>query len=278
MKVPPILKALIALCLFFLAINGVLEKSISPLLRIDQVIEDDQEFLKKSMVSSVKHFIVLSTCKGGLAAIRDSTFLGIALGKVVTPFSETVHFLWKIFGISMLSITFQLSLLKFFNLISLNILFSSGAIIYAVSFGHIEILKRVGTALMISGLVLYILIPYSIYTSQKLFEKNSEAVNIQLNKDLQTFKQGVDDIKLFSFRNFLPGNARRIKASLSEKLNIVFASLSKYFINLLIMFVITPVFFYGVIYFVIRKVLDCIGMQPVIVKIDEGVFKGLRKL
>ena len=278
MKVLPVVKAILALCLFFLAVNGVLEKSISPLLRIDQVIEADQEFLKKSMVSSVKHFIVLSTCKGGLAAIRDSTFLGIALGKVVTPFSETVNFLWKIFALSMISITFQLSLLKFFNLISLNILFSSGAIIYAVSFGYIEILKRIGAALMISGLVLYILVPYSVYTSKILFEKNSEAVNVQLNKDLRTFKQGVDDIKLFSFRNFLPGNARRIKASLSKKLNIVFASLSKYFINLLIMFIVTPVFFYSIIYFVIRKILDCVGAQHVIVKIDEGVVKGLRKL
>ena len=44
------------------------------------------------------------------------------------------------------------------------------------------------------------------------------------------------------------------------------------------MFVITPVFFYSVIYFVIRKLLDCIGAQPVIVKIDEGVVKGLKKL
>jgi hypothetical protein len=230
------------------------------------------------MGSSVKHLIVLSTCKGGLAAIRDSTFFGIALGKVVTPVSETVNFLWKIFGISILSITFQLSLLKFFQLISLKILFSSGAIIYAVSFGYIEILKRVGIALMISGVCLHLLIPYSIYTSKILFEKNSEAVNVQLNKDLRTFKQGVDDIKLFSFRNFLPGNARRIKASLSEKLNIVFASLSKYFINLLIMFVITPVFFYGVIYFVIRKLLDCIGAQPVIVKIDEKIVRGVKKI
>ena len=54
--------------------------------------------------------------------------------------------------------------------------------------------------------------------------------------------------------------------------------MSKYFINLLIMFVITPVFFYGVICFMIRKLLNCIGAQPIIVKIDEGVVKGLRKL
>jgi hypothetical protein len=278
MKIPPILKAIIALCLFFLAINGVLEKSISPVLRIDSVIEADQEFLKKCMSSSIKHFAVLSAAKGGLYAIRDSTFLGIALGKVVTPVSETVNFLWKIFGLSMISITLQLSLLKFFQLISLKICFSSGAIIYAVSFGYVEILKRIGAALMISGLVLYILIPYSVYTSKILFEKNSEAVNEQVSRDLRNFKDQVDDVKLFSFRNLWPGAFGRIKNSLSKGLDIVFASLSKYFINLLIMFVITPVFFYSIIYFVIRKLLDCIGAQPVIVKIDEGVVKGLKKL
>ena len=49
MKVPPILKAIIALCFFFLSINGVAGNMISPLLRMDHVIEEDQEFLKKCM-------------------------------------------------------------------------------------------------------------------------------------------------------------------------------------------------------------------------------------
>jgi hypothetical protein len=278
MKVPPILKAIIALCLFFLAINGILEKSISPLLRIDQVIEADQAFLKKCMSSSIKHFAVLSGIKGCLYAIRDSTFFGLTPGKFLVPVCETVNFFWQVFAVSMLSITLQLSLLKFFQLISLKICFSVGSIIYAASFGYIEILKRIGTALMISGLVLYILIPYSVYTSQKLFEKNSEAVNEQVSQDLRNFKDQVEDVKLFSFRNLWPGSFGRIKNSLSKRLDVVFASLSKYFVNLLIMFVITPVFFYSVIYFVIRKLLDCVGMQTVIVKLDEGVVKGLRKL
>jgi hypothetical protein len=117
-----------------------------------------------------------------------------------------------------------------------------------------------------------------VYTSKVLFEKNSEAVNEQVAQDLRTFKDQVDDVKLFSFRNLWPGAFGRIKNSLLKGIDIVFASLSKYFINLLIMFVITPVFFYGVIYFVIRKLLDCIGMESMIVKIDEGVVKGWRKL
>jgi len=278
MKISPILKAIIALCLFFLAINGVLEKSISPVLRMEHVISEDQKFLKKCMSSSIKHFAVLSGIKGCLYVIRDSTFFGFAPGKFLVPACETVNFFWQVFAVSMLSITFQLSLLKFFQLISLKICFSVGSIIYAASFGYIEILKRIGTALMISGLVLYILIPYSVYTSQLLFEKNSEAVNEQVSRDLTNFKDQVDDVKLFSFRNLWPGTFGRIKNSLLKGLDIVFESLSKYFINLLIMFVITPVFFFSILYFVIRKVLDCIGMQPVIVKIDEGVVKGLRKL
>jgi hypothetical protein len=44
------------------------------------------------------------------------------------------------------------------------------------------------------------------------------------------------------------------------------------------MFVITPGFFYSGIYFVIRKLLDCIGMQPVIVKIDEKIIRAVKKI
>jgi len=278
MKVPPILKAIIALCLFFLAINGVLEKSISPVLRMDHVISEDQEFLKKCMSSSIKHFAVLSGIKGCLYVIRDSTFFGLTPGKFLVPACETVNFFWQVFAVSMLSITLQLSLLKFFQLISLKICFSAGAIIYFCGFGYIEIMKRVGTALMISGLVLYILIPYSVYTSKILFEKNSEAVNEQVAQDLRTFKDQVDDVKLFSFRNLWPGAFGRIKNSLSKGLDIVFASLSKYFINLLIMFILMPIFFYSGIYFVIRKLLDCVGMQPVIVKLDEKIIRAVKKI
>jgi hypothetical protein len=250
-----ITKSLICLLLFFLAINGVLEKCVSPVLRMDHVIEEDQKFLKTSLKSSLKHFVVFSAAVGGLAAIKDSEIFGIAIGKIVTPFYITVKFLWQIFAFSLIFITIQIGLLKFFQLVSLKIFISAGLIIYSVSLGYIEILKRIGVTLIIIGCVSYALIPYSIYTGKILFEKNSEVANLRLEADLNDFKKIVDDIDLLSFKNLWPGKfkdeVRKTKDSLSKGLDVVLISLSKYFINILIMLFITPLFFYGIIYFVI---------------------------
>ena len=92
MMISPVVKAILALCLFFLSINDVVGNMISPLLRIDQVIEADQKFLKTSLKSSLKHFAVFSAAVGGLAAIKDSEIFGIAIGKIATPFYITVKF------------------------------------------------------------------------------------------------------------------------------------------------------------------------------------------
>ena len=273
MKIPPVVfnlaKCIICLLLFFLSINGILEKQIGPLVRIDHVVEADQIFLKNCMASSIKHFATFSAIKGSLAAIRDSTIFGIALGKIVVPISESVNIIWKFFGLAMLSITLQLSLLKFFQLISFKILFTIGSICYVISCGYIEILKRFAITFMVSSLVLYVMVPYSIYTIKIIFEKNSETVTEELAHDLQSFKEKVDDVNLLSFKNLWPGYAKkeikRIKISLSKGMDVVISSLLKYLNNLLLMFFLLPLFFYGVIYFVIRKLLESVGVQPVVV-------------
>ncbi len=68
-----------------------------------------------------------------------------------------------------------------------------------ISCGYIEILKRFAITFMVSSLVLYVMVPYSIYTIKIIFEKNSETVNEQLASDLQSFKEKVDDVNLLSF-------------------------------------------------------------------------------
>ena len=260
MKIPPLIfnvsKALLALILVFLLINGFLEQQISPLLKIDHVIEEDQKFLNASLKSSLKHFAVFSAAVGGLAAVKDSEIFGIAIGKIATPFYLTVKFLWQIFAFSIIFITVQIGILSFFKLVSLKICLAS-LIIYACSFGYIEILKRIGFSLLVVGSALYIFIPYSIYTGKILFEKNAEVVNVKLTRDLKDFKKRVDKINLLSFKNIWPGNfkdeARKIKGSLSKGLDIVLISLSRYFINIFIMLFLTPLFFYGICYFVITQ-------------------------
>lgn len=150
---------LCGLVLFLLSMNGVIENSIGRLLRIERVSESSQEFLEKSLVTATGHFISLSAIKGGLYVIRDTSIFGVSVGKIVSPLSDTINFIWKLFGWAMLLIVGQ------------------------------------------------------------------------------------------------------IGGGLSEGVNILVRNLVGYLGNLMIMFVITPFFFYGVVYCLIKRILSRVGIS-----------------
>ena len=275
-------KVVLAIVVGYCAMSGILGQVLDYSIGIGQVISADQEFLKNSLVSALGHFSALSVIKGVLFAINDSAFLGIAVGKIVSPFAETVHFLWKIFGYSMISITAQMGLLSFFKIIGLQVCFTAGAVLYVLSLGAVDLLKRIGIALMIIGLLFYCLMPYSIYFSKVMFEKSAQETNRQLEDSLIQFQNKAQQIEVFSFKNLWPATAKRtaanIQATLSSGIDTIIKAMIGYFTIIIIMFVITPLFFYGLAYLIIKKTLDCIGVPQLTVKIDETIIKNLKKL
>ena len=271
-----------ALALFALAIYGVIENTLGDVLRLDRISQVNEQFLEQSLVTAIGHFAALSVVKGGLAAVSESAPFGFAVGKIVSSASETVHFIWKLFGYSMVSITGQMAILQFFKLIAIRVIFAAGALVFTLSFNVIGVLRRAGLALMVVGLVLYGLMPCSIYVGKVMFEKNSKAANEKLSEDLEAFKDQVANVEIFTLSNLRPDQAKEtissVGTTLSGGLDVLIHSLVKYFSNLLIMFVLTPLFFYGLIYLLVKKSLDSIGMSQVSVKVDEGVIRALRRL
>ncbi|MFC1591381.1 hypothetical protein ACFL43_02535 [Thermodesulfobacteriota bacterium] len=261
---------------------GVIENQIGSLIEINQVIESDFTFLKQSLASAMKHFVTLGAVKGALAVINHSEPFGIAIGKIISPVAESVDFLWRMISWSMISITAQMALLKFFQSVGIKVCFAGGAAAYVLSLDIIDCLKKTGVALMAVGLTLYVLMPYSIYISRVMFEKNSVTANRQLAQSIEGFRARVNQVELFSLKNLRPKYARKtaeqIRVSLSKGLDVLITAVVKYLVNLATMFVITPVFFYGLVYLVIRKSLDCIGVPQVIVKLDEQIIKTASKM
>ena len=271
-----------ALALFALAIYGVIGNTLGDFLRLDKISQANEKFLEKSLVTSMGHFAALSVAKGGLAAVAESAPFGFAVGKTVSSVSETVHFIWKLFGYSMVSITGQMAILQFFRLIAIKVIFAAGALVFTLSFNVIGVLRRAGLALMVVGLVLYGLMPCSVYVGKVMFEKSNKANNEKLSDDLEGFKEQVANVEVFTLSNLRPDQAKEtissVGTTLSEGLDVLIHSLVKYFSNILIMFVMTPLFFYGLIYLLVKKSLDSIGMGGVSVKVDEGVIRALRRL
>jgi hypothetical protein len=264
---------LCGLVLFLLSMNGVIENSIGKVLRIERVSESSQEFLEKSLITAMGHFAGLSTIKSGLYVIRDTSILGVSVGKIVSPLSDTIHFIWKLFGWAMLIIIGQMALLNFFRIVGIRVFFAAGALVFALSFNSIEFLRDLGISLMIIGFIFYSLMPFSVYMGKVMFEKSAEAANETLEKNLEEVKDKVSGIKLLTFKNLRPSRMKEaffnIGGGLSEGLNILIKSLMVYLGNLMIMFVITPLFFYGMVYCLIKRVLSCIGMSRISMKVDE---------
>ena len=200
--------------------------------------------------------------------------------KIASPVYQSVDFLWKAFGLSMITIIIQSALLKFFQLISIKWIFSIGCMCLVYNF--IPAFKKLGLSLILISLIFYTLMPLSVFTGKYLFEKNAESANQALSANLEEFQKQVDNIKIFSLNNLNPFGAKKtindIESTLSTSLNLLINSLIKYFSSLIIMLVLTPLFFYTLMYLLIKYILISIGMSRTSLIVDKGVISALKRL
>jgi len=269
--------------IFLFSISGLLEKTIGNIILVERVSEQNHQFLKTSLGSAVGHFAVLSLAKGGVSVLSNMEieigFMGtgasIPFGKLFSGISETLDALWRFFGYSMASITAQMAILKFFKLVSFKILVPVGALLIALSAIGFGVLRKFGVALIIVGFILYVLMPYTVYVGKVLFEESNMESSVVLSEDLGVLKEKVSDIDIVSKKNLsrsgIRGTFEDIGSSLSESVDVVLSATVKYFSNLLIMFIITPLFFYGVIYISTKKILGYVGMEETSERLDKGI-------
>jgi len=271
------------LLIFLFSISGVLEKTVGNIIMVERVSEENHKFLKNSLGSAVGHFAILSLAKGGLAVLSNTSvtagavvFEGtIPIGKFFSGISDTLDALWRFFGYSMASITAQMAILKFFKLVSFKILVPIGALLIAVSAIGFRVLRKFGAAIIIVGFILYVLMPYTVYVGKILFEESNMESSIVLSEDLGVFKEKVSDIDIISKKNLsvsgIKGTFEDISSSLSQSVDVVLSATVKYFSNMIIMFIITPLFFYGMIYVSTKKILTYVGMEHVSERLDTGI-------
>lgn len=278
------------LLIFLLSITGVLEKTVGNIIMVERISEQNQEFLKNALESAIGHFTVLTLAKGGVSVISNIDVdakpvgmgVGIPIGKVFSGLSETLDAIWRFFGYSMASITAQMAILKFFKLVSFKILVPIGALFIAVSALGFRVLRKFGTALIIVGFILYALMPYTVYVGKFLFEESHMESSIVLSEDLGVLKEKVSDIDILSKKNLSPSGIKEtfedIRTSWSQSVDVALSATVKYFSNLIIMFIITPLFFYGVIYISTKKVLAYVGMEHVSERLDTGIIGSWGKM
>jgi len=266
---------LTALTIF--ALTGLLGNRFGQFIGIEKILTESMLFLKESLIISLQHFASLSVIKGLTAAISDSTVFGLAAGKIISPISSSVDWIWKLFGVSICSITCQMAILNFSTIVS-KYIFIAGTL--SLMFNFVDVFRRIGICLMLVGVIFYVAMPCSIYAGKLMFEKNSQVVNRMLSKDLEQFKNQVDDVNVFSLSLFSKPRKtlNDIVLSLSQKLDELIHSFIRYFSNLLIMFVITPLFFYSIVYLLIKRVLCIIGMGKTSIIVDKGVIGALKKI
>ena len=99
--------------------------------------------------------------------------------------------------------------------------------------------------------------------------------SIVLSEDLGVLQEKVSDIDILSKKNLTPSGIKDtlgdISASLSQSVDVVLSATVKYFSNIIIMFIITPLFFYGVLYVSTKKILACVGMDQASERLDYSI-------
>jgi hypothetical protein len=282
MKVLPIIKTLAAAILFYFSLSGALENKICQVVPVQQVVQADQDYLKQSLKSAGAHFAILSGLKASLAMINYSEIFGIAVGRIVDPFKAVIDTIWLAFALCMVSMTVQMGLLTFFQIIGIRVIFTVGTAIYFLSLGIFDLLRKIGVACMLTGLILFIGMPYNIYMSKIIFEKSSIAASENLEQSLNDFRSRVNKVKLFSIKNLWPNQARKtaeqIRKSLSAGLSLVISAMIKYFTHVFLMFLVSPLLFFGFLWLIIKRLLNCIGAPTVVVKLDEKIIRAVKKI
>jgi len=205
----------------------------------------------------------------------------IPVGKLLEPTVDSVDALWKFFGYSMLSIITQMTLLKFLKMLSVKVLVSLGSILVVVSIFSFPQLRKFGYAFVLVGFILYVLTPYTVFSGKVLFEESNIVASATLSEDIGVLKEKISDIDIFSKENLSITGAKatfmEMLSAMSNAFDIVLNGAIKYFSNLIIMFIIVPLFFYGLIYLTIKRILSYLEMNDFSQQMDSSILSFGRK-
>lgn len=278
----PVLVFLISILLFFASLTSGLEDFLTELLWLDAVEEANKEFLNESLASSIKNFAAVSLAKGIVAYLSTIEFgvqFGIVMkaqfGKLLLPLSDLINDIWTFFGYSIASVVGQITLLKFFKLFAIKLLIPIGAIVTAIStFAFRDVLRKYGTALIVSGLFLYAAMPYTVFAAKTIFEETSIAATIEMAEEIGVIKVEMQDLRREG--GILGAWKEQAKLMVTGGVERLTSVVVIYFGKLLVMFVIMPLFFYGLLYVFIKQMLSRIQENDLDSKFDDMLL-GLTK-
>ncbi|MDH3976182.1 MAG: hypothetical protein OEV42_18070 [Deltaproteobacteria bacterium] len=279
----PVLVFIISAVLFFASITNGLEDFLTELLWLDAVAEANDEFLSESLSSSLKNFGAVSLAKGivaYLSTIELGLNFGISVkakfGDLLLPLSDLINNIWTFFGYSIASITGQITLLKFFKLFAIKLLVPIGAVATAISsFAFQGILRKYGTALIISGLFLYAAMPYTVFAAKTIFEEASITATTEMAEELGVIKVEMEDLR--REKGFFGSMKERVKLMVTGGVERLTSAVVTYFGKFLVMFIIMPLFFYGLLYIFIKQILNRIQENDLDSKFDDMLLGFTKK-
>lgn len=268
----PLLVFIVSSFIFFISLTNGLEDFLSELLWLDAIGDANNEFLSESLASSLKNFAAVSLAKGIIAYLSSIEFgleFGFSVkakfGELLLPLTDLINDIWTFFTYSIASITAQITLLKFFKLFAIKLLVPIGAMATAISsFAFRDVLRKYGTALIVSGLFLYAAMPYTVFAARTIFEETSIAAATEMAEELGVIKIEMEDLRQKD--GFFGSIKERLKLAVTGGVERLTSAVVTYFGKLLVMFVIMPLFFYGLLYIFIKQMLGRIQ--------DKGLDSG----
>jgi len=275
----------LAALIIVLCLNGTLQSLFDTVFLLKKIEAGNEEFLKTSFEMATKYFAGLSVVKTILAIIGSTqinlVFVKSDIGKLFTSVEQTVNAIWQFFGYSMASITVQMVFLKFIKYFSLKILAPIGAFFMGISIFNLKMLRKLGLLLIGTGLILYVAMPFTIYTSRAMFDDFAMETSIDLDEKIGILKLETSDISQGistdmdskdKGKGLFANKLNSVKAFINGSVDIMTTAAVKHLGTLFIMFIVTPLFFYGILYIVYARIRNFIENDDSIPdKVDEYI-------
>lgn len=276
----PIAIFLFSFLILIASLSPALEGALNFLLWLDNIEKINNQFLMHSLGSASSHFAVFSGAKAVIDTMASTKagFLGatINLGELLSPVRGIIDSAWKFFGYSIFSIVLQITILNFVKTIALKILVPAGAVFLAAStFTYKRILQKIGVIAILSGLILHIALPYSVFLGKIMFEETNVSTSVKLAENAGILKESLAEIKLFENKTARAKSANNLA---SNTINLITSAANSYFTNILVLFVITPLFFYGLIYIAFKESLAYLDEEKIANEFDDKLLSFAKSI
>lgn len=284
----PIVKPIITRLLFLLLILMTATGNTDRIGRaiMSPVIDYDIDFLEDSMVKVAGYSFLFFGLKVVLDPL-DSIVLepqglasklgSIKVGEALEPFTELAEDGFDFMKFSAVIIAIQIAVLKLIKFLSLKLFIGAGSILCFFQYRKDSFFGRMGWILIFIGLMVFIIYPVILQVSAQSYNSFQSDRAVSFAENTGVIIEQLKDIDLTELSK-AKENIAHLSDVLKGGLNIIWTGLWNIIVGFILIFIITPLFSLGGMYFLTNQFLQYMDMASAQAGLDGIASKTVNSL